>query len=69
MKYTIVRAIESLAFLGISRRKVKVVALRREGIEIEAPVKDTLILADDVIVISGKPRRIERIKKFMLDGG
>jgi len=60
---------KTIAQLDISRRKVKVVALRREGKEIETPDEDTLILADDVIVISGKPRRVERIEKFMLDGG
>jgi CPA2 family monovalent cation:H+ antiporter-2 len=60
---------KTISQLDITRRKVKVVALRREGTEIEAPDEDTLILADDVIVISGKPRRIERIEKFMLDGG
>jgi CPA2 family monovalent cation:H+ antiporter-2 len=60
---------KTIAQLDITRRKVKVMALRREGIEIESPAEDTLVLADDVMVISGKPRRVERIEKFLLDGG
>jgi CPA2 family monovalent cation:H+ antiporter-2 len=60
---------KTIAQLDITRRKVKVTALRREGIEIESPAEDTLVLADDVMVISGKPRRVERIEKFLLDGG
>lgn len=54
--------------LDIERRRVKVTGLRRNNIEIEEPDSDTLILANDVLVISGKPRRVERIENFLLYG-
>ncbi|GAC29670.1 cation:proton antiporter [Brumicola pallidula] len=54
--------------LDIERRRVKVTGLRRNNIEIEEPDPDTLILANDVLVISGKPRRVERIENFLLYG-
>jgi CPA2 family monovalent cation:H+ antiporter-2 len=54
--------------LDIERRRVKVTGLRRNNIEIEGPDSDTLILANDVLVISGKPRRVERIENFLLYG-
>jgi CPA2 family monovalent cation:H+ antiporter-2 len=54
--------------LDIEGRRVKVTGLRRNNIEIEEPDSDTLILANDVLVISGKPRRVERIENFLLYG-
>ena len=60
---------KSLEQLDIVRRKVTVTALRRNDQEIEEPPLDTVIQIDDVLVLNGKPRRIERIEKFLLDGG
>lgn len=54
--------------LDIEGRRVKVTGLRRDNIEIQEPASDTLILANDVLVISGKPRRVERIENFLLYG-
>jgi CPA2 family monovalent cation:H+ antiporter-2 len=54
--------------LDIERRRVKITGLRRNNKEIEEPDSDTLIIANDVIVISGKPRRVERIENFLLYG-
>ncbi|WP_085948149.1 cation:proton antiporter [Brumicola nitratireducens] len=54
--------------LDIERRKVRVTGLRRNNKEIEDPNADTLIFANDVLVISGKPRRVERIEHFLLYG-
>nr|WP_250884118.1 monovalent cation:proton antiporter family protein [Glaciecola sp. XM2] len=64
--YAVGKTIEEL---DITRRRIKVMALRRDGEEIETPEESTTILADDVLVISGKPRRVERIEKYLLDGG
>ncbi|WP_395344527.1 cation:proton antiporter [Ningiella sp. W23] len=60
---------KSIDELGITKRRIKVAALRREGKEIEEPDASTVLMSGDVIVISGKPRRVERIEKFLLDGG
>jgi CPA2 family monovalent cation:H+ antiporter-2 len=59
---------KTIAQLDIERRRVKVTGLRRDNKEIEAPDAETLILANDVLVISGKPRRVERIEHFLLYG-
>jgi len=54
--------------LDIERRRVKITGLRRNNEEIEEPDSETLIIANDVLVISGKPRRVERIENFLLYG-
>ena len=54
--------------LDIGRRKVRVTGLRRYNAVIDEPNADTLILANDVLIISGKPRRVERIEHFLLYG-
>ena len=59
---------KSLSQLDITRRRVTVHALRRNSIETETPASDTIILANDVLIIAGKPRRVERIEKFLLYG-
>ncbi len=55
--------------LDITRRKVTVIAVRRNNQEFSEPEGSMMIHANDVIVISAKPRRVERIEKFLLDGG
>jgi CPA2 family monovalent cation:H+ antiporter-2 len=60
---------KSLGELDILRRKVSVIALRRDNQEMPTPDDLFRIKAHDVLVISGKPRRVERIEKFLLDGG
>ncbi len=60
---------KSITELDIERRRVTVIALRRNAIETNAPDPSTTIMPNDVLVISGKPRRVERIEKFLLDGG
>lgn len=59
---------KTISELDIARRKVKVTGLRRDNKEIVEPEADTLILANDVLVISGKPRRVERIEHFLQYG-
>ena len=59
---------KTITELDIERRRVKVTGLRRENKEIEEPDAETRILANDVLVISGKPRRVERIEHFLLYG-
>ena len=60
---------KSIADLDIIRRRVSVIALRRNGVEQASPSTSTVLAANDVLVISGKPRRVERIEKYLLDGG
>lgn len=59
---------KSLAEFELDRRRVEVVGLRREGNEISAPSTDTVIQSQDIIVIKGKPRRVERVERLFLTG-
>ena len=43
-------------------------ALRRQDREIDAPSDQTLLLANDILVLQGKPRRVERVEHYLLDG-
>ena len=60
---------KSIEDLDIVRRRVNIIAVRRNNVEISMPESDFVLLTHDVLVISGKPRRVERIEKFLLDGG
>jgi CPA2 family monovalent cation:H+ antiporter-2 len=59
---------KTIAELELSRRRVEIVGLRRGGAEIATPEESTQILANDVIVIKGKPRRVERVERYILTG-
>ncbi|QHJ11203.1 Glutathione-regulated potassium-efflux system protein KefC [Paraglaciecola mesophila] len=59
---------KSLTELNITRSGVKVKGLRRDNIELENPPSDTILNIGDVLVISGKPRRVERAERFLLEG-
>lgn len=59
---------KTIAELSIESRRIKVAGLRRAGSETESPSQNTILLANDVLVISGKPRRVERMEKFLLEG-
>ncbi|GAC06106.1 cation:proton antiporter [Paraglaciecola chathamensis] len=59
---------KSLTELNITRSGVKVKGLRRDNIELESPPSDTVLSIGDVLVISGRPRRVERAERFLLEG-
>jgi CPA2 family monovalent cation:H+ antiporter-2 len=60
---------KSIEELGLTTKRVKLISIRRSGKEQENPSPDYLIESQDVVVISGKPRRVERIEKYLLNGG
>ncbi len=59
------RAIRECDF---ERHSVKVYSIRRGKDEMLSPSIDTIMLEDDIIVISGRPRRVERAERKLLDG-
>ncbi|WP_339899773.1 cation:proton antiporter [Paraglaciecola polaris] len=59
---------KSLTELDIVRSGVKIKGLRRDNIELENPPVDTILKVGDVLVISGKPRRVERAERYLLEG-
>ncbi|MFC3033933.1 cation:proton antiporter [Pseudoalteromonas fenneropenaei] len=59
---------KTIAELALEQRRVEISALRRNGEEIAQPSDDTQILANDIVLLKGKPRRVERAEQFLLDG-
>ncbi|GGW73272.1 cation:proton antiporter domain-containing protein [Alteromonas halophila] len=60
---------KSLAELEWKRLRVKLRGLRRDGTEVPNPDKTATLQSGDVLVIAGKPRRVERAERFLLEGG
>ncbi|WP_372762893.1 monovalent cation:proton antiporter-2 (CPA2) family protein [Pseudoalteromonas sp.] len=59
---------KAIATLNLAKRKVSIKALRRQNCEIASPSQQTILLANDILVLQGKPRRIERAEHYLLDG-
>lgn len=56
---------KSISELNLEKRRVTVRALRRQGREIDSPSQHTILLTGDILVLQGKPRRVER---YLIDG-
>lgn len=59
---------KSLTELNTEGMRIQVHGLRRNNKEIANPDQSDLLKANDVVVISGKPRRVERAERFLLEG-
>lgn len=59
---------KAISELNLAKRKVLIKALRREGEEIDTPQEHTILYANDILVLQGKPRRVERVEHYLLDG-
>jgi len=59
---------KSINELHLEKRRVTVRALRRQGREIDSPSHHTLLLTGDILVLQGKPRRVERVERYLIDG-
>ena len=59
------KAIKDIDF---SRMRVAIKGLRRDGNEVKDPDQDAILQAHDVLVIAGKPRRVERAERKLLEG-
>ena len=64
--YACGRSIRSLEF---DKSRVVLLSLRRDSSENEEPDLDTILEKDDVLVVRGKPRRVERFERFIQEGG
>lgn len=58
----------SLSTLNISKMRISLKGLRRDNNEIADPDMDSPLKVGDVVVISGKPRRVERAERYLLEG-
>lgn len=59
---------KSIAALNLAKRKVSIKSLRRQNNEIENPSAHTILLANDILILQGKPRRVERVEHYLFDG-
>jgi CPA2 family monovalent cation:H+ antiporter-2 len=59
---------KSLEDLNIERMRINIKGLRRDNKEVTEPDGQIELLAGDVLVITGKPRRVERAERFLLEG-
>lgn len=59
---------KSLASLNLPNRRVHIIALRRDNIECESPEEETILQAQDTLVVRGKPRRVERAEHYVQEG-
>ena len=59
---------KSIEAFSMTIKRVKLISVRRNGKEQENPSTDFVIEPNDVLVISGKPRRVERIENYLLNG-
>jgi len=58
----------SIRSLKLSTRRVVIVALRRDEVETEEPDENTVLRAQDTLIVRGKPRRVERAERFLHEG-
>jgi len=59
------RSIESLC---LGKRQVNIIALRRADIECESPEEDTILQAQDTLIVRGKPRGVEKADHYVQEG-
>ncbi len=58
----------TLAEIPWEKLRVEIRAVRRSGSEVESPELDWNIRPGDILIILGKPRRIEKAEHFLLQG-
>jgi len=58
----------AIASLSLSKRKVEVVALRRNNVETELPDGETILQIHDTLIVRGKPREVEKIERYLQEG-
>jgi CPA2 family monovalent cation:H+ antiporter-2 len=58
----------TLAELPWDKLRVELRAVRRNGAEIEKPELDWVIRSADILILLGKPRRIEKAENYLLQG-
>lgn len=59
---------KTIGELRLADRRVELMGFRRNGIEQSEPSADTILIAQDILIIKGKPRRVERAEQYVLGG-
>ena len=59
---------KQIAQLNLKQQRVVITALRRDGQEIDSPPDNMQLQVNDILLLKGKPRRVERAEQFLLEG-
>ncbi|TMM44866.1 monovalent cation:proton antiporter family protein [Colwellia ponticola] len=59
---------KTLASLALTKRSIDVVCLRRGEIDTQLPALDTVLCDQDTLIVRGKPRRVERVERYLQEG-
>ena len=59
---------KTIAELRLDERRVTLTGLRRNGVELSEPEPDTVLMPQDILIVKGKPRRVERVEQYILGG-
>jgi len=59
---------KALYNLKLKAMRVTIKGLRREGRQISQPADELVLEANDILIIAGKPRRVERAERYLLEG-
>lgn len=54
--------------LNLSQRRVQIVTLRRDEVEIESPDGEHVLKDQDTLIIRGKPRWVENVERYLQEG-
>ena len=59
---------KAISELDLAAKRVEIIAVRRNNDEFSEPADDFQLKAQDTIVLQGKPRRVERVERFLQEG-
>lgn len=59
---------QSIRSLMLVPRRIVIVSLRRDDLEIENPDEDTVLRSQDTLIVRGKPIRVELVERFLQEG-
>lgn len=59
---------KSIGSLNLNLKRVHVIALKRGDTETESPDESVLLQPQDTLIVRGKPRRVERVERYVQEG-
>ena len=59
---------KTISSLNLEQRRVHIISFKRDNIETEYPDENTVLQTQDTLIVRGKPRRVERVERFMQEG-
>ncbi len=59
---------KTIGDLKLTKMRIAVKGLRRNNRDIANPAHDAVLTAGDILIVAGKPRRVERAERYLLEG-